>query len=150
MGDILLPGEYDNVRALFGLDERELPDATLSLLPYGPSVEAQLKRRVPDWAAIIAAAGDDALHLKTACCYGVAAALCGRLANQFRPGDRLADSALGQIDWDAQERQCRAKMEEALGKIATQTRGEATLFRLAGVSRAVAARRQSVDGFENV
>jgi hypothetical protein len=157
VNDILLVAEYGNVRELFALSTTELPDATLSLLPYVPSVEAKLKARVTDWAAIIVAAGDNATRLKMAAVYGVAAALCQRWANALRPGDKLADSTLGQIDWREQEQMYRDKMEEALGNITTQTVTAPTLMALAGVSRAVAARRQAEEGtldedvdFENV
>ena len=151
--DFLLPAaEYDSIRDVLGLSVAELPSAVIERTPFLPSAEAAIKERVPDYAAIVAAAGDDQTRLHAAIVYLAAAKLCDRAKNLYRSREKLGDFTAGDIDWEALKAECLAEYEAQVGAISTQVTPAATLLTLAGVTRSVKASRAAgqASEFENI
>ncbi len=156
----LLPStEYDSIREVLGLSSADLADAVIERTPFLPAAEIEVKARVPDYAALIAAAGDDRTRLYAAIVYRTAAALCDRQRNRQREAERLGDYTAGKIDWDGLKATCLAEYEGHVGSISTQVGSTSgiSLLTLAGVSRTVKARRDVEDAtpsdeadFENI
>ena len=138
----LLPvAEYDSIREVLGLTDTDLPDATIERTPFLASAEIAVKGRVPDYAAIVAAAGDDQTRLYAGIVYLTAAKLCERAKNLYRPKERIGDFWAGEIDWDELKIELLAEYENQIGSISTQTLSTPTLLTLAGISRTTKARR---------
>lgn len=151
---ILNSDDYDSVREILGVTSDDVDDRTIERTPYLPMAEAEVKAKVADWAAIQVAGGSDLVCLKAAIEYRVAAALCDRLANTQRSGERVGDYGAGSIDWAAQKTAFLRECETSLGRISTQTRTAPTLVMMAGISRTTRANRDldplAESDFENI
>ena len=105
----LLPvAEYDSIRDVLGLSAAELPSTVIERTPFLVSAEAAVKERVSNYAAIVAAAGDDQTRLYAGIVYLAAAKLCDRAKNLYRSREKLGDFTAGDIDWDALKSECLA------------------------------------------
>ena len=137
---LLLPStEYDSIRELLGLTLTELAVTVIERLPFLPAAEAEVKRQVPTYAGIIAAAGDNRDCLYSAIVYLTAAKLCTRQLNLTRAGERIGDFAAGQIDWEALRASLLAEATAQLRAISTITRAAPSSLIVAGVSRTARA-----------
>jgi len=129
--------DYDMIRALLGVSEAELPDATVEMAPFLPTAEAIVKQGITTYAAIMAAAGDNLQLLKSGTAALCAALLCqgtdrGDLS-AFRVGEY--EEAVGKVDWRAKALDLMKAAFRSLGAISTRTFTRRTLVAVAGPTR---------------
>jgi hypothetical protein len=91
--------DYDGVRALLGVDDATLTDATIELLPFLPRAESRITDRVPTYATILATPTTDAAkRLRMAACY-LAAALLARHWAIARQAEEVTAENIGPARW---------------------------------------------------
>jgi len=129
--------EYDMIRALLGVSETELPDATIELSPFLPIAEAIVKQGITTYATILTAGGDNS-HLLKAGTAGLAAALlCQAIERGDSAGFRVGEyeETGNKVDWRAKAQELLTGAKRALGAISTRTFTRRTLVAVAGPTR---------------
>jgi len=143
--DILVSGGYGGIRELLGVDELELPDAVIELVPYLPSAESDVKRAIGDWQERMADDSDAAL-LQSAVMYGTAARLVTREQNRLRAGGWAGSWSDGQISWQDVRSELQAGFVaaiRALLEVADPASAPSGMFTVAGISRRADCQRST-------
>lgn len=129
--------DYDMVRALLGVSETELPDATVEMEPFLPTAEAIVKQGITTYAAINTAGGDNKSLLRSGTAALTAALLCQGVDNgeldTFRVGEY--EETGNRLDWQAKALELLKAAFRALGAISTRTFTRRTLVAVAGPTR---------------
>lgn len=140
MGDILTKSaEYDNIRALVGVPESQISDATIELLVYLPWVENEVKEIVVDWETIVAGSTPDNLRLKTGVSAWTASRLCGHIQREEGRRYQIADYGhrANAVDWVKKAMELAEQAADNLASISTGTPApRATLMTVNGPTRA--------------
>lgn len=128
------PADFDAIRALLGVSETTVPDATIEATPFLPAVESEVTAVIIDYATL---SGDNATRLKAGVQAYVAALLCGHIerceGSAFRIGQ--FEEKAGSVDWKAKAVDLMRLAAGYLGAITTRTWSRRTAIALAGPSR---------------
>lgn len=136
MPDILKSATDKNaIRLVLGVDTNDVSDTVLDSVIGIVSAEIQVKERVTNWAAVLAADDEDTTRLQLGTIYLTAVSLIPRLRQILRTGEKIAELQLGRIDWNTYKEELLGLANEMLGEIGGATDDVFTLFTVAGPSR---------------
>lgn len=115
-------GYQEAVRELLGVTAQILPDTTIDRENIITLAEAAIIRQIPTYQAIITAAGDDAVYLRSATTAQVAAKCCPGLEAKFKTSEQSETGfkyTKNAVDWSKKKAEMEALSREYIGIIST-------------------------------
>jgi len=115
-------GYQDAVRELLGVSAQVLPNTAIDRENVITLAELMIIRQVPNYQAILDAAGDDATYLRSATLAQIAANCCPGLKAKFKTSEQSETGfkyTKEAVDWDKKKVVMEAMAQEYIGMIST-------------------------------
>lgn len=138
MAEIIESAEYGNIRALLGVPDTILPDATIELFVFLPFVLGEVKELFPTWEAILAADDQDTKRLKVGAAAWAAARLCDFIEREESQSFRIDtyQQSPNKVDWRAKAEELADQSAGAFAAISSVgTASRMTLMKVDGPTR---------------